>query len=137
MTLLTGKMLTRLSFCNEKLLPHVILSTLTQLLFFCSSWINDADHPTIATLTKRIAAMTNLDMGTVEPLQVVNYGIGGQYDPHYDHTRVGIVCCQDYVLREGPNSWSVGMTTFSLLVCMCKVGGAGGILIMDICFTPK
>jgi len=57
---------------------------------FCSSWLYDNDHPTINTITNRIAAMVNLDMETAEPLQVVNYGIGGQYEPHFDHSRVGI-----------------------------------------------
>ena len=60
------------------------------LILLFSAWLQDADHPTVYTLTNRIAAMTNLDMETVEQLQVVNYGIGGQYEPHYDHARVSI-----------------------------------------------
>lgn len=32
--------------------------------------------------------MTNLTMDTAEELQVVNYGIGGHYEPHFDFARV-------------------------------------------------
>ncbi|XP_067935158.1 prolyl 4-hydroxylase subunit alpha-1-like [Watersipora subatra] len=52
-----------------------------------SSWLYDVDHPIVATLSKRISAMGNVDLETAEPLQVVNYGIGGQYEPHFDHSR--------------------------------------------------
>ncbi|KJH44694.1 oxidoreductase, 2OG-Fe(II) oxygenase family protein [Dictyocaulus viviparus] len=31
--------------------------------------------------------MTNLNMETAEELQIANYGIGGHYDPHFDHAR--------------------------------------------------
>lgn len=32
--------------------------------------------------------MTGLNQETSEELQVVNYGIGGHYEPHYDFARV-------------------------------------------------
>ena len=32
--------------------------------------------------------LTGLDMDTAEDLQVVNYGIGGHYEPHFDYARV-------------------------------------------------
>ena len=31
--------------------------------------------------------ITNLNTKTAEELQVVNYGVGGQYEPHYDFAR--------------------------------------------------
>ena len=31
---------------------------------------------------------TNLDVNTAEELQVVNYGLGGHYEPHFDFARV-------------------------------------------------
>ncbi|XP_067948072.1 prolyl 4-hydroxylase subunit alpha-1-like [Watersipora subatra] len=55
-----------------------------------SSWLYDRYHEAIVTITKRISAITNLDMTSAEGLQVVNYGIGGQYEPHYDHSRDGV-----------------------------------------------
>uniref|UniRef100_A0A4W4HKR5 Si:ch73-68b22.2 n=1 Tax=Electrophorus electricus TaxID=8005 RepID=A0A4W4HKR5_ELEEL len=42
------------------------------------------DSPVVARVNQRTADVTGLDMETAEELQVANYGIGGQYEPHYD-----------------------------------------------------
>ena len=34
-----------------------------------------------------VQAITGLELSTAEELQVVNYGLGGQYEPHYDFAR--------------------------------------------------
>ncbi|XP_056416263.1 prolyl 4-hydroxylase subunit alpha-3 isoform X2 [Hyla sarda] len=52
-----------------------------------SAWLKDTLHPIIRNLDVRIAAVTGLHARApyAEYLQVVNYGIGGHYEPHFDH----------------------------------------------------
>lgn len=52
-----------------------------------SAWLKNAEDPTIAKINKRIEYITGLTTETAEELQVVNYGIGGHYEPHYDFAR--------------------------------------------------
>ncbi|XP_053334795.1 prolyl 4-hydroxylase subunit alpha-1 [Clarias gariepinus] len=49
-----------------------------------SAWLSNDESPVVARVNQRIADITGLDMVTAEKLQVANYGIGGQYEPHYD-----------------------------------------------------
>ena len=55
-----------------------------------SAWLKDTVDPMLVTLDHRIAALTGLDIQPpyAEYLQVVNYGIGGHYEPHFDHATV-------------------------------------------------
>jgi prolyl 4-hydroxylase len=55
-----------------------------------SAFIGDDEHPFIAKISQRIGLVTGLAMDKAEALQVVNYGIGGQYEPHNDHA--GVIC---------------------------------------------
>lgn len=52
-----------------------------------SAWLKEYEHKHIADVTQRVADMTALSMTTAEELQVVNYGIGGHYEPHFDFAR--------------------------------------------------
>ncbi|WKY00171.1 hypothetical protein Q1695_014771 [Nippostrongylus brasiliensis] len=52
-----------------------------------SAWLKGWEHEVVDRINKRIDMMTNLDMDTAEELQVQNYGVGGHYDPHFDHAR--------------------------------------------------
>nr|CAB3264618.1 prolyl 4-hydroxylase subunit alpha-1-like [Phallusia mammillata] len=52
-----------------------------------SAWIKDWEDTTVATVSQRISAITGLSMVTAEELQIANYGVGGQYEPHYDYSR--------------------------------------------------
>ncbi|XP_077578909.1 prolyl 4-hydroxylase subunit alpha-3 [Stigmatopora nigra] len=52
-----------------------------------SAWLKDSAHAVVAKMDRRISMVTGLN--TTHPsgeyLQVVNYGIGGHYEPHFDH----------------------------------------------------
>ncbi|NXB39391.1 P4HA3 hydroxylase, partial [Eulacestoma nigropectus] len=52
-----------------------------------SAWLKDTADPVVRALDQRIAAITGLDLRPpyAEYLQVVNYGLGGHYEPHFDH----------------------------------------------------
>ncbi|XP_072546874.1 prolyl 4-hydroxylase subunit alpha-3 isoform X2 [Salminus brasiliensis] len=52
-----------------------------------SAWVKDSVHPTIIKVDHRITLLTglNVQLPYGEHLQVVNYGIGGHYEPHFDH----------------------------------------------------
>ncbi|XP_019723225.1 prolyl 4-hydroxylase subunit alpha-3 [Hippocampus comes] len=52
-----------------------------------SAWLKDSAHSVVGELDRRIAAVTGLNVThpSGEYLQVVNYGIGGHYEAHFDH----------------------------------------------------
>ncbi|KAM9389124.1 LOW QUALITY PROTEIN: prolyl 4-hydroxylase subunit alpha-3 [Phaethornis superciliosus] len=52
-----------------------------------SAWLKDTADPVVRALERRIGAVTGLDLRPpyAEYLQVVNYGLGGHYEPHFDH----------------------------------------------------
>ncbi|KAB5549084.1 hypothetical protein PHYPO_G00063200 [Pangasianodon hypophthalmus] len=52
-----------------------------------SAWLEGYEDPVIAHVNQRIEDITGLTMDTAELLQVANYGVGGQYEPHYDFSR--------------------------------------------------
>ncbi|CAH1154904.1 unnamed protein product [Phaedon cochleariae] len=52
-----------------------------------SAWLKEHEHKHVADIARRVEDMTGLNMATAEELQVVNYGIGGHYEPHFDFAR--------------------------------------------------
>uniref|UniRef100_A0A9J7X416 Prolyl 4-hydroxylase subunit alpha-1 n=1 Tax=Cyprinus carpio carpio TaxID=630221 RepID=A0A9J7X416_CYPCA len=53
-----------------------------------SAWLVAHEHPVVDRINQRIEDITGLDVKTAEELQVANYGVGGQYEPHFDFGRV-------------------------------------------------
>ncbi|PIO27648.1 hypothetical protein AB205_0217840, partial [Aquarana catesbeiana] len=51
------------------------------------AWLSGYEHPVIERINTRIQEITGLDVTTAEELQVANYGVGGQYEPHFDFGR--------------------------------------------------
>uniref|UniRef100_A0ACB8F8Q0 Prolyl 4-hydroxylase subunit alpha-1 n=1 Tax=Sphaerodactylus townsendi TaxID=933632 RepID=A0ACB8F8Q0_9SAUR len=52
-----------------------------------SAWLSGYENPIVARINTRIQDLTGLDVSTAEELQVANYGVGGQYEPHFDFGR--------------------------------------------------
>ncbi|XP_033037202.1 prolyl 4-hydroxylase subunit alpha-2 isoform X5 [Trachypithecus francoisi] len=52
-----------------------------------SSWLEEDDDPVVARVNRRMQHITGLTVKTAELLQVANYGLGGQYEPHFDFSR--------------------------------------------------
>jgi len=51
-----------------------------------NTWLFDEQDELVANLFQRMGDITGLDMRYSEPLQVNNYGLGGYYEPHFDHS---------------------------------------------------
>eukprot|EP00058_Branchiostoma_floridae_P022142 XP_002607632.1 hypothetical protein BRAFLDRAFT_84679 [Branchiostoma floridae] len=49
-----------------------------------NAWLYYWEHRLINRVKQRVEDATGLTMETAEPLQVINYGIGGHYEPHFD-----------------------------------------------------
>lgn len=46
---------------------------------------NRAETPLVDRLEQRVAELTGIPLENQEPLQILHYGIGGEYEPHYDY----------------------------------------------------
>ena len=68
----------------------LIINNMTQYEIFYSAWLKDTAHHIVGHLDQRISKLTGLNVHHPygEYLQVVNYGIGGHYEPHFDHATV-------------------------------------------------
>ncbi|KAI5636140.1 2OG-Fe(II) oxygenase superfamily domain-containing protein [Phthorimaea operculella] len=56
-----------------------------------AAWLSDKESEVVKRISQRIQDFTGLIVNpyTAEGLQIANYGIGGHYLPHYDHTLKG------------------------------------------------
>ncbi|XP_057363206.1 prolyl 4-hydroxylase subunit alpha-3 isoform X3 [Manis pentadactyla] len=84
-----------------------------------SAWLKDTVDPMLVTLDHRIAALTGLDVQPpyAEYLQVVNYGIGGHYEPHFDHATSPTSPL--YRMKSGNR-----VATFMIYLSSVEAGGA-------------
>lgn len=96
-----------------------------------SAWLKESEHPIVGKLSRRIEDMTSLTTETAEELQVVNYGIGGHYEPHYDFAR-----------KEEVNAFKslgTGNRIATVLFYMSNVsqGGATVFTSLDLALWPE
>uniref|UniRef100_A0A3B3ZLZ1 procollagen-proline 4-dioxygenase n=1 Tax=Periophthalmus magnuspinnatus TaxID=409849 RepID=A0A3B3ZLZ1_9GOBI len=71
--------------------PKTGVLTTAQYRVSKSAWLEGEEDPVIERVNKRIEDVTGLTVDTAELLQVANYGVGGQYEPHYDFSRMSDV----------------------------------------------
>ncbi|XP_028668628.1 prolyl 4-hydroxylase subunit alpha-2-like [Erpetoichthys calabaricus] len=88
-----------------------------------SAWLREEDHLVVFRLNQRIADVTGLSMESAEPLQVANYGVGGQYEPHYDFPRIHV---NDTVFKLN------GSRIATLLIYMSDVEAGGATVFPDV-----
>ncbi|XP_022542510.1 prolyl 4-hydroxylase subunit alpha-2 isoform X1 [Astyanax mexicanus] len=67
--------------------PKTGVLTTAQYRVSKSAWLEDEDDLVIRRVNQRIEDVTGLTVDTAELLQVANYGVGGQYEPHFDFSR--------------------------------------------------
>ena len=84
-----------------------------------NTWLEDGDHPTIAEISKRVAKLVNIPVSHQESLQVVHYGVGGKYEPHFD------ACKDDKKKCERMNGKS-GARYMTVLIYLNTVEEGGG-----------
>ncbi|KAH8363368.1 hypothetical protein KR084_009077 [Drosophila pseudotakahashii] len=59
-------------------------STTTDIRTSQNTWLWYEQNPWLSQIKQRLEDVTGLSTESAEPLQLVNYGIGGQYEPHFD-----------------------------------------------------
>nr|AAL08488.1 prolyl-4-hydroxylase alpha subunit-like protein [Onchocerca volvulus] len=57
-----------------------------------SARLRSTEYETVKRIDKRLELATNLEIETAEDLAVLNYGIGGQFEPHFDCALKGDQC---------------------------------------------
>ncbi|XP_066288084.1 prolyl 4-hydroxylase subunit alpha-3-like [Branchiostoma lanceolatum] len=65
-----------------------------------TGWLFDSEHPKIAKLSRRVEQITGLDINcpSAEAFQLVNYGLGGLYEQHWDvlgHPEPKLLCISE------------------------------------------
>ncbi|CAH3038026.1 unnamed protein product [Porites lobata] len=89
-----------------------------------SGWLEDYEGEVIERLSLKLEAVTGLSTARIhsEALQVVNYGIAGQFEPHVDHAMNN----KSAILRMG-----MGNRIATVLIYMTDVEAGGSTVFLD------
>ncbi|CAL8284234.1 unnamed protein product [Merluccius merluccius] len=89
-----------------------------------SAWLTSYEHQVVEKINQRIEDITGLDVSTAEELQVANYGVGGQYEPHFDFGR-----------KDEPDAFKelgTGNRIATWLLYMSNVSSGGATVFTDV-----
>ncbi|KPP59364.1 hypothetical protein Z043_122722 [Scleropages formosus] len=99
-----------------------------------SAWLTAYEHPVVAKINQRIEDITGLNMDTAEELQVANYGVGGQYEPHFDFGRTSF-CYLITLKKDEPDAFKelgTGNRIATWLFYMSNVTAGGATVFPDV-----
>jgi prolyl 4-hydroxylase len=71
------------------------------------TWLEDNSHPIIKQISDRVRQYTHTYNNYQEPLQVVNYPVGGFFSPHYDACEGNKEFCERMNGQHGPRLFTV------------------------------
>jgi len=91
-----------------------------------SAWLNRDEYQVVRRVSDRITAATNLTLDTSESLQIANYGIGGQYEPHHDYSRRNVF----------PRGQGNRIATLLVYLSEVRKGGATAFLYPEVAVAP-
>lgn len=83
------------------------------------TWLRDEDDPVVTSLSHKVALLTSKPVSHQEELQVVHYGPGGKYEPHFD------ACIYDAASCRRMNGAS-GARHATVLIYLNDVEDGGG-----------
>ncbi|EFX85841.1 hypothetical protein DAPPUDRAFT_208740 [Daphnia pulex] len=96
-----------------------------------SAWLKSEEHDHVFKVTRRVGDVTGLDMATAEDLQVVNYGIGGHYEPHFDYAR------KEEVNAFKDLGWGNRVATWLFYMSEVEAGGATVFPKLNLALWPQ
>lgn len=96
-----------------------------------SAWLKSEEHKHVFQVARRVGDITGLDMDTAEDLQVVNYGIGGHYEPHFDYAR------KEEVNAFKDLGWGNRIATWLFYMSDVEAGGATVFPKINVALWPQ
>uniref|UniRef100_A0A1I8I0K8 P4Hc domain-containing protein n=1 Tax=Macrostomum lignano TaxID=282301 RepID=A0A1I8I0K8_9PLAT len=90
--ILTDRESDRLTEVAEPMLQRARVGggAFTKMRISKSAFLEDEEDWSVERVSRRLGLVTGLNVSDSDPLQLGNYGIGGQYEPHLDSKGVGL-----------------------------------------------
>ncbi|XP_046453899.1 prolyl 4-hydroxylase subunit alpha-1-like isoform X1 [Daphnia pulex] len=97
-----------------------------------AAFLKNEEHHHVLKMSRRVGAITGLDMSTAEDLQVCNYGIGGHYEPHFDYARKN-----ETIGFNKDSGWRNRIATWLFYMSDVEAGGATVFPALNVALWPQ